>query len=297
MSIAEELRAACPALRPQEPLSKHTSLAIGGPADYYAEVGSLQELILLRQLAAYYRLPVFFIGAGSNLLVADKGIRGLVIHLQGEFKRLSFDGLRVSAGAGAMMPTLAQQAGQRGLSGVESLIGVPGTIGGGLVMNAGTREGWLGDVVTFVYVLGESGKEEKLTSESFGFSYRHSNLEGRWVTRAELTLKTDDTASIIKRIETLLQYRSKTQPLTTANCGSVFKNPSEGPAAQWIEKAGFKNTAVGGARVSDRHANFIINEKNATAQNVRDLMKRIQTEVADKFHVTLEPEVKLVGDW
>jgi UDP-N-acetylmuramate dehydrogenase len=297
MSVADELRSACPASRPQELLSKHTSLAIGGPADYYVEVMNIKELIALRKVVAQRKLPVFFIGAGSNLLVSDKGIRGLVIHLQGDFKRIEFQGTHVKAGAGAMMPAAARQAADRGLSGIEALIGVPGTIGGGLVMNAGTREGWLGNVVESVQVLGDSLHPETLTSNDFQFSYRHSNLEGRWIVGAELALKSDEPASIIRRIETLLQYRSKTQPLTTSNCGSVFKNPSEGPAAQWIERAGFKGVLLGGARVSERHANFIINEKNASAQNVRDLMTRIQAAVLEKFNVSLEPEVKLVGEW
>src|ERR1017187_5383216 len=143
-----------------------------------------------------------------------------------------------------MMPTLAKQAGEQGLAGVEALIGVPGTIGGGLVMNAGTREGWLGNVVSSVQVIGDSQNVETLGPEAFGFSYRHSALEGKWITGAELSLKSDEPASIMKRIDALLQYRTRTQPLTTANCGSVFKNPPNGHAAEMIEKAGFKGTAV-----------------------------------------------------
>ena len=144
-----------------------------------------------------------------------------------------------------------------------------------------------------VSVLDERHEVETLTADAFGFSYRKSKLEGRWIIGAELVLKTGDPASIIKQIDDLLQYRSRTQPLATSNCGSVFKNPPEGPAAQWIEKAGFKGMAVGGARVSERHANFIINEKKATARDVRELMKRIQDKVMAQFNVRLEPEVKL----
>ncbi len=209
MSVSEDLRAACPGLKIQETLSNHTSLAIGGPADYYADVNTLQELIALRRISQSLRLPVFFLGAGSNLLISDKGIRGLVLHLQGNFRNIEFQDTHVKVGAGAMMPAVAKQSAEHGLSGVEALIGVPGTIGGGLVMNAGTREGWLGNVVQSVEVLGDSLKTETLTSADFLFSYRHSNLEGRWITGAELALKSDEPASIIKRIETLLQYRSK----------------------------------------------------------------------------------------
>jgi len=297
MSLADDLRYACHAVIPQEPLSRHTSLSIGGPADYYAEVATVEELIGLRRSVTLHKLPVFFLGAGSNLLVSDRGIRGLVIHLQGDFRRIEFKGNLVKVGAAAMMPAVAKQAAEKGLSGIESLIGVPGTIGGGLVMNAGTREGWLGNVVSSVDVVGDSLNVETLTSDAFGFSYRKSNLEGRWIIGAELALKSEEPASIMKRIESLLQYRSRTQPLSTSNCGSVFKNPPEGPAAQWIEKAGLKGVAVGKARVSERHANFIINEKNATASDVRVLMSRIQEKVLKEFNVRLEPEVKLVGEW
>jgi UDP-N-acetylmuramate dehydrogenase len=297
MALSDDLQSACSAVKLQEPLSRHTSLAIGGPADYYADVATVAELVALRRIASQNKLPVFFLGAGSNLLVSDRGIRGFVIHLQGEFRTIEFKGKTVNAGAGVMMPALAKQAAERGLSGVESLIGVPGTLGGGLVMNAGTREGWLGNVVSLVHIIGDDSKIESLTEEAFGFGYRRSNLEGRWVIGAELTLKMEESASIMKRIESLLQYRTKTQPLATCNCGSVFKNPAEGPAAQWIEKAGFKGVAVGGARVSDRHANFIINEANAKAADVRALMSRIQEKVLKEFQVSLEPEVKLVGEW
>jgi UDP-N-acetylmuramate dehydrogenase len=297
MSLADELRAACPCSSAQEPLSRHTSLAIGGPADYYAEVMTVDELMALRKVVLQHALPVFFLGAGSNLLVSDRGIRGLVLHLQGEFRRIEFKGNLVKAGAAAMMPMLARQAAERGLSGLESLIGIPGTLGGGLVMNAGTREGWLGDVVSSVDVLGDALKVESLTAEVFGFSYRKSNLEGRWIIGAELALISDKPASIMKRIDDFLQYRTRTQPLATSNCGSVFKNPSEGPAAQWIEKAGFKGVSIGGARVSERHANFILNENKATASDVRTLMTRIQDKVLKEFNIRLEPEVKLVGEW
>ncbi len=297
MSIADELRGVCPTLRCDESLAKHTTLGVGGHADYFADVSTLNELIAIRSVAAQFQIPVFFIGAGSNLLVSDLGVRGLVLHLQNEFRFIEFQGTRVLVGAGAMMPTVARQAAERGLSGVEALIGVPGTIGGGLVMNAGTKEGWLGNVVVNVQVLGDSLKVEWISVKDAGFSYRHSLLANRWVVSAELVLKSDDPALIMNRLDALLQHRTRTQPLTTANCGSVFKNPTEGPAAQWIERAGFKGIALGGARVSERHANFIINENNATAADVRQLMQQIQRDVLEQFRIRLEPEVKLVGSW
>jgi UDP-N-acetylmuramate dehydrogenase len=295
-SIESELRTACSCLKTQEPLSRHTSLAVGGPADFYADVNTLSELISLRRITDAHHLPVFFLGAGSNVLVSDRGVRGLVVHLQGDFRLMTFNGTRVKVGAGVMMPTLAKQAAEHGLSGVESLIGVPGTIGGGLVMNAGTREGWLGNVVVSVEVLGDSLQAETFMPAALAFTYRHSNLEGRWIVGGELELKADEPASIMKRMDALLQYRTRTQPLTTANCGSVFKNPPDSSAAQWIEKAGFKGMQVGGARVSERHANFIINERAASANDVREIIQRIQKKVQEEFNVRLEAEVKMVGE-
>ena len=291
------LRDACPSLRDNEPLSRHTSFALGGPADLYADVNTLAELSALRRVTAENPLPVFFLGAGSNLLVADAGIRGLVIHLQGEFRRISFSGDIVHAGAGAWMPALSKQTAAHGLSGIESLVGVPGTVGGGLVMNAGTRDGVLGDVVTQIERLTPSGDVETLAAAQARFVYRHSALEGSWITGAVLRLKPEESSSIISRIEQYLQYRSRTQPLATNNCGSVFKNPSQGAAAMFVEQAGFKGKSVGGARVSERHANFIINEKTATAADVRALIESIQSAVRAKFGVTLETEVKFVGEW
>jgi UDP-N-acetylmuramate dehydrogenase len=298
MSIAENLRRVFPALKTQEILAKRTTLGVGGPAEYFADVSSLPELVTLRKAANELKLPVFFLGSGSNLLISDRGIAGLVIHLQGDFRKIEFQEQEVKVGAGVMMPMLAKQAAEKGLSGVESLIGVPGTIGGGLVMNAGTREGWLGHVVKEVDLLNPKGQVETVAAAACEFNYRSSALEQRWVVGARLQLKKDDPVAVAQRMNALLEYRARTQPLATSNCGSVFKNPTEGPAAQWIEKAGLKGTLqVGRARVSDRHANFIITENGATASHVDELIQKIQEKVFADFHVRLEPEVKRVGVW
>ncbi|HVO33544.1 MAG TPA: UDP-N-acetylmuramate dehydrogenase, partial [Elusimicrobiota bacterium] len=296
-SILDELQAACAMVREQEPLSRHTSLAIGGPADFYAEPHHRDELAGLRRLSLAKHLPVFFIGAGSNLLVADKGIRGLVIRLMGDFRQAAFDGEHVTVGAAVWMPALVKQAAEHGLSGIESLIGVPGTVGGGLVMNAGTREGVLGDVVQGVELMRPDGSTEVRPAGELGFDYRHSGLEGAWILGATLRLKAAERSSIMERIDGYLQSRSRTQPLATSNCGSVFKNPPGAAAAQLIEQAGLKGHGEGGARISERHANFIINENHASAAAVRNLLDHVQKTVEAKFGVRLEPEVKLVGEW
>jgi UDP-N-acetylmuramate dehydrogenase len=246
---ANALFAACAHVREQEPLARHTSFAIGGPADYFADVSRLDELAALRRVAAEQKLPVFFIGAGSNLLVSDRGIRGLVIHLQGDFRSLQFQDATVRVGAGTWMPVLAKQAATQGLSGVEALIGVPGTVGGGLIMNAGTTDGWIGNVTTGVEVLTESGEVQTLGADQFGFAYRRSRLGGFWITGATLALKRSDAKTVQEKIDAIIGYRSRTQPLATSNCGSVFKNPEGRFAAQLIEDAGLKGQAIGGARV------------------------------------------------
>jgi len=286
-----------PRLQKSVTLAPYTTFKIGGPAEFFVDVQTLDELITLRQAVREKPMPVFFIGAGSNLLVSDKGIRGLVIHLSGEFKTIAFDGEKVRIGAGAMMPMLSKQAADRGLSGVEALIGVPGTVGGGLVMNAGTKDGWIGDVTQSVEALDDSGKIQTLTKNDFGFAYRTSALTDYWLVAANLLLKSTNAVTVRTKIDTIMQYRMRTQPLTTANCGSVFKNPEGGHAADYIERAGLKGTAVGGARISEKHANFIINEKKASATDVWTLIEMAQSRVREKFKVELEPEVKRVGDW
>jgi len=297
MPVLDDLKAACSSVRVHEPLAKYTSFNIGGPADYYAEVNTVDELIQLRKVSTAHHLPVFFLGAGSNLLVSDKGIRGLVIHLQGDFKRIEFKENHVTVGAGAMMPTLSKQAAEHGLSGVEAMIGIPGTIGGGLIMNAGTVNGWLGTRVQSVQALGNTLRIEKISSQEAEFDYRHSALEGKWIIGAELLLEASDSESVLARIDEIMKYRTQTQPLTVPNCGSVFKNPLNSFAARWIENAGLKGTRFGGACVSERHANFIINDKGAKASDVDELMRHIQKKVLTLFDVRLEPEVKKVGEW
>lgn len=296
-SLAEDLQAICPGLKPDEPLAAHTSLAIGGPADYFVEVLTHAQLVALRKYLRKYPLPTFFLGAGSNLLVSDRGIRGVVIHLSGELRQCAIDGDRVTVGAAMWLPALARQCAEQGLSGLEALIGVPGTVGGGLVMNAGTREGVLGDVVESVEVLDSDARVRRLPREALGLEYRRSNLEEAWILGATLRLKADERSSIMSRIDELLRHRAQTQPIGTSNCGSVFKNPPGMAAGQLIDQAGFKGMRCGGAQVSERHANFIVNGNGATAADVWQLIQQIQATVFEKFGVKLELEIKRVGEW
>lgn len=296
MTVLEELRACTAKALPGEALARHSTFAIGGPADFYVEVENRSQLAALARFCRDKDLPLFPIGQGSNLLVGDGGIRGVVARLRGDFERLDFAGNAATAGAGVMLPALARACGQRGLSGAEAFVGIPGTVGGGLMTNAGTPEGDLGSLVRSVDVMGPDGAVESWSREKLQFSYRHSNLAGRLVLSAVLELKTGEPRDIMALVEKQLSRRSERQPLGTFNCGSVFKNPPGDHAARLIEACGLKGKRLGGARISPKHANFIENVEKASARDVKALMDLARSSVKEKFGVTLEPEVWTVGE-
>ena len=280
---------------PNESLSKHTTLGIGGPAEWYLEVKNPAQLHAVLQTARKNKIPAFFLGEGSNLLVSDRGIKGLAIRLKGDFESVAFAGDRVKAGAGVFLPTLVKQCADKGLGGMEALVGVPGTVGGALVMNAGTRDLEIGSLVQSVEILGAGGNLESLSGGQIKFEYRSSSLAGKTVCFAVLQLKARDKNDIIAQVQKFLEYRLKTQPVGAMNVGSIFKNPPGKFAAELIEKAGLKGRRIGQAQVSPKHANFIVNLGGAGSQDVRNLISLIQKEVKEKFGVDLEPEVKMVG--
>lgn len=278
-----------------EPMSKHTTLGIGGPAEWYAEVDSLSHLDKVLRAARQKNLPVFFLGAGSNLLVSDRGIAGLVIRLHGEFESVRFNGQEVRAGAGTLLPSLIKQAAERGLGGAEPLVGVPGTVGGALVMNAGTRELEIGQIVKSVEVIRSNGELHLIAADQISFQYRSSSLRNEIICFATLQLKPADKDDIIRTIQEFLSRRLQSQPIGTLNVGSIFKNPAGRYAAQLIEQAGLKGTKRGNAQISPKHANFIVNCGGASSEDVKGLIFEIQDAVYKKFGVRLEPEIKIVG--
>ncbi|MBI3013088.1 MAG: UDP-N-acetylmuramate dehydrogenase [Elusimicrobia bacterium] len=278
-----------------EPMSQHTTLGIGGPAEWYAEVFSVPQLVSLLNYTQEKNKPLFFLGAGSNLLVSDSGIPGIVARMRGEFEVLSFlQGDRVRAGSSVFLPNLVKQCADRSLGGIEALAGVPGTVGGALVMNAGTRELEIGAVVQSVEVL-RDGNLEILNKENLRFGYRSSSLAGSILCFATLELKTGNKEDILRAIQKFLAHRLKTQPVGSQNVGSVFRNPKGHFAGELIEKAGLKGRRIGNALVSPKHANFIVNCGGATARDVQSLISEIQRTVQEKFGVALEPEIKIVG--
>ena len=293
-----ELARAFPEAKFDEPLSLHTTFRIGGPADCYAEPRDAEELLRLLRLARENALPVLFVGWGSNLLVRDGGVRGVVARLRGEFEAVEFPGgCRVRAGAGVRLPRLVALCAERGLGGCEFLAGVPGSVGGALVMNAGTREGDIGSLVQEVEALDfETLKIARLPAAQLHFRYRGSDLEGRVVLACLLELKPGGKGDIMMRVQRHQKNRLQTQPIHTYNVGSTFKNPPGRFAAKLIEDAGLKGTRCGGARVSELHANFIENFAHAKAEDVLELVRRVREKVKSVCGVELELEMKVVGE-
>lgn len=285
-------------MMPQEPLSKHTTYAVGGPAELYFEVPSIKAFAWLEAEAQKESRQIFMIGNGSNLLFSDKGTRDWVVRLKGDFEAFEFNGARVRAGAGVFLPVLIKAAAQRGLGGAEELVGVPGTLGGAIAMNAGTREVEIAKILESVRLWDSISKTEKIMARrDIDFRYRASSVAGMFIVGAELIFEQEDPAKIQAKIDTHLSRRLATQPIGTQNAGSVFKNPETGFAAELITRAGLKGLRIGSAKISEKHANFIVNCGGAKASDIAELMEKVQTIVQQKFGVHLEPEVKRVGDW
>lgn len=235
------------------------------------------------------------LGAGSNLLVSDAGIAGLVVRLRGEFETFTFSGSSVRAGAGVFLPTLVKACAEKGLGGAEPLVGVPGTVGGGLIMNCGTRELWLGAIVQSVEALNADGAFETIPADRIDFKYRWSSLGGKILCFATLNLTPAKKEAVQKTIQEFLSKRLETQPIGTLNVGSIFKNPEGNFSARLIEQAGLKGFKVGAAQVSPKHANFFVNTGGATAKDFQALVAHAQKTVKEKCGVELEPEIKMVG--
>ena len=281
----------------EEPMSRHTSFKIGGPAEALARPGSVAELRACLDFAKAQKAPVFFLAGGTNLLVRDGGIRGLTIKLEGEFKEIEITGSRVKAGAGANLALISKKCGLAGLTGLEFAVGIPGSLGGGLVMNAGAHGGELSQVVKKICLL-EGGGIKEIGGAEAGFEYRNSRFKnsGALLLWAEMELKAGDAAEIENRMNEALSRRKATQPLSLPNAGCVFKNPAGGSAGKMIQDAGLKGLKEGGAQISELHANFVVNQGGAKAKDVLALMQAAREKVKAQFGVALENEVLIVGE-
>ena len=283
----------------KEPMASHTTFKIGGPADYFVKPETVEELAAVLKLCKEEEVPYFILGNGSNLLVGDKGFRGVVIQLYKNFDGMTIEGTTVTAKAGAMLVRVAKESGKAGLTGLEFASGIPGTIGGAMVMNAGAYGGEMKDVVTSVTVLAKDGEIKKLSGEEMNFRYRGSVVEDEdyIVLEAVMELKEGNLEEIQARMAELTLQRKTKQPIEFPSAGSTFKRPEGYFAGKLIQDAGLRGFQVGGAQVSEKHCGFVINAGGATAADVMSLMQQVSDKVNEEFGVTLEPEVKRIGEF
>lgn len=289
-------------VRRDEPLARHTSMRVGGPADLYCEVEDAGALSRLLAWAHGERVPVFALGGGTNLVVADRGIRGVVVKFGAGFRRMEWQedaaGARVVVGAGANFKRLVVESVGRGLTGLEFGEGIPGSVGGGVIMNAGAFGGEIANVTEALNAVEADGRPVRLDRDALRFAYRRLDLPpGLIVTSLEVRLERGDPGEIEARIADAQRRRGRRQPLGLPNAGSIFKNPPGGFAGRLIEQVGLKGHAIGGAQISPQHANFIVNTGGARAADVRALLELARDRVLAERGVLLEPEVKLVGEW
>jgi UDP-N-acetylmuramate dehydrogenase len=283
-------------LRFSEPLAKHTHFGIGGEASAYIEVSTVNELAALAHFHRKWEIPVAVIGRGSNLLVSDKGFKGIGVRLIGELAKLEVDEDVVTVGAGLSLPRLSKVMSKSGLSGVEFALGIPGTVGGALIMNAGAWGSSFGDVVTDVTVMRDTGELVTLTHDEANFEYRHSGLDAYFcVVGATLKLQPGNVDTITVQMNALFKQKTDTQPFAEENAGCMFKNPHGDSAGRLIDISGLKGYRIGGAEVSTVHGNFILNINNATAEDVLNLVAHIQKQVREKTGISLQTEVKRLG--
>jgi UDP-N-acetylmuramate dehydrogenase len=281
-----------------EPLAKHTSFGIGGPASCLVYPDNQNELSILLKYAYENKIPAIFIGSGSNLLICDDGFDGIVISLRKTFKKLSIKSNgTISVQSGVMLGTMVKEAIQNQICGLESLVGVPGTLGGALIMNAGAFGGEISNYFAEAKTMTLEGNIKIYNKKDVKFSYRHSTFpKNEILIEARLECKKGSPDKIMEDRKLASQGRKSTQPLKYRSAGSIFKNPSNKIAAGYlIDKAGLKGTNQGGASISEKHGNFIINMGNATAADVFHLILLMRQKVAKKFNINLELEVKLIG--
>lgn len=281
-------------VRQDEPLASHTWLHVGGPAEYFAEPRDVDQLAALVRRCRDDELPVRILGGGSNVLVRDEGVPGVTIRLADPgFADIERHGRRLTAGGGAKLGHLISAAAREGLAGLEALVGIPGTIGGALHGNAGSRGGDVGQWTTRATVMTAAGEIVERPRDELVFAYRQSSLDELVILSAEFELDEEDPDELTKRMQKQWIVKKASQPLGHQSAGCIFKNPSGLSAGVLIDQAGLKGTRVGGAEVSDRHANFIIAEQGATSHDVLRLIDLVRSRVADRSGIELELEIDI----
>lgn len=300
-SMYEHIRTIVPEERLlfHEPMDRHTTFRVGGEAECIIVVETTEEL---SQIISYLRKleeDYFILGNGSNLLVGDKGYRGVILKLGPRLGAIRVEGDHIAVGAGALLSQVANVAKENGLSGLEFAAGIPGTIGGAIVMNAGAYGGEMKQVVQLVRVMDKEGEILTLDNDTMEFGYRTSTIKDRpFIALATvLKLKPGRKEEIAARMGELMKQRKSKQPLEYPSAGSTFKRPDGHYAGKLIMDAGLRGYRIGGAQVSEKHCGFVINAGGATAADIREVIQEIQERVLDRFHVRLEPEVIFLGDF
>lgn len=283
----------------EEPMAAHTTFRVGGPAECLIEIENTEQLRKVQQYLRQVEYPFAVVGNGSNLLISDKGYQGIILQIGRKMSDITVDGNMIVAQSGASLAQVAVTAWKNGLTGLEFASGIPGTVGGGVVMNAGAYGGELAQVVTYVQVLGADGELLMLDNETMEFGYRRSTIRRRpfIVTEVTFELISGETGEIKAKMDELAVRRREKQPLEFPSAGSTFKRPEGYFAGELIMNAGLRGFQVGGARVSDKHCGFVINTGNASAADIMDVIWEVQRRVKERFHVELEPEVVFLGDF
>jgi len=282
-----------------EPLANHTTMKVGGPADIFVEPKNVDALKRTMKIIKENHIKWRVIGRGSNLLVLDEGIRGVVIKLGKGLDHLEINGEQIRVGAGYSLITLATQISRKGLSGLEFAGGIPGSVGGAVYMNAGAHGSDMSNILVKAHILFEDGSMEWLTKEEMEFSYRTSILQKKRpgiVIETVLQMKEGERQGIVEEMQKNKDYRRETQPWNYPCAGSIFRNPLPNYAGQLIEKAGLKGYQIGGAKVSEMHANFIVNAGDAKAKDVLALIQHIEQTIYEKFEIKMQTEVEIVGE-
>jgi UDP-N-acetylmuramate dehydrogenase len=276
------------------PLAKRTWYGLGGAADYFIRPKTVRQLTEVVRRCNKNNIRIYAMGFGSNLLISDEGLQGAVIKLEAEqFAQIEFDGEEVTAWAGAELSKLVLTCVKKGLSGIEALTGIPGSVGGAVKMNAGGNFGDFGSSVETVTLMDSDGNVFEKSKPELVFDYRRTNITAKFILSARLKLNESDSEQIMRTVKEIWIYKKNNQPLNTKNSGCIFRNPQGGSAGALIDRAGLKGLRIGGAVVSEKHANFIIAEKECTSSDVMRLIEAIQQKVKEQFDIELELEVEI----
>jgi len=276
------------------PLAKRTWYGLGGPADYFIRPKNIEQLREVVKRCNENEIPIYVLGFGSNLLISDDGLRAAVIKLEAEqFSKITYKGQDVIAGAGVELSKLVLKCVEKGLSGVEALTGIPGSVGGAVKMNAGGNFGDFGSAAETVTLMDSAGNVFEKSKPELIFDYRQTNITAKFILNARLKLNSADPEQIMRTVKEIWIHKKNSQPLNAKNSGCIFKNPPGASAGALIDRAGLKGLQIGGAVVSEKHANFIIAQKGCTSRDVTRLIEAIKQRVKEKFNIELELEIEI----